>query len=85
MEMSAAKMAAGEVGVPAAMSTSMSACMSTSMSTSVPASVASAGGRKGWGKRRRSADGCGDGDSDHGLSRHGGVILSGHQSTRARC
>jgi hypothetical protein len=66
----------------------MAAAMSTSVATAMPASVAtatSAGGRKGWGKGYRSADGCGGGDSDHGLSRHGGVILSGHQSTRARC
>jgi len=95
--MSAAMVSAGDVGVAAtptaaaateasmasvsaAMSTSMSAAMSTSMATSMAAAT-SAGGRKRWGKGDCSAEGCGGGDSDHGLSRHWGVILSGYPST----
>jgi hypothetical protein len=67
-----------------ATSTSMSAAMSTSMAASMPtpmAAATSAGGRKRWGKGDCSAEGCGGGDSDHGLSRHWGVILSGYPST----
>jgi len=95
--MSAAMVSAGDVGVAAAptaaaateasmtsvsaaMSTSMAAAMSTSMPTPMAAAT-SAGGRKRWGKGDCSAEGCGGGDSDHGLSRHWGVILSGYPST----
>jgi len=62
------------------MTTSVSATMTTSMSTPMAAAT-SAGGRKRWGKGDCSAEGCGRGDGDHGLSRHGGVILSGYPST----
>ena len=85
---------AGDMGVAAAptaaaaseagMSTSVSATMAAAMPTSVPAPMAaatSAGGCKRWGKGDGSAEGCGNGDSDHSLSRHGGVILSGYPST----
>ena len=70
--------------VSAAMSTSMAAAMSTSMPTPMAAPMAaatSAGGCKRWGKGDGSPEGCGSGDSDHSLSRHGGVILSGYPST----
>jgi hypothetical protein len=93
-KVSAAKVFAGDMGVSAAptaaaatetsMSTSVSAAMAAAVPTSVPTSMAaatSAGGRKRWGKGDCSAEGCGSGDSDHGLSRHGGVILSGYPST----
>jgi len=76
--------AAMSTSMAAAMSTSMAAAMSTSMSASMPtpmAAATSAGGRKRWGKGDCSAEGCGGGDSDHGLSRHWGVILSGYPST----
>jgi hypothetical protein len=91
--MSAAMVSAGDVGVAAtptaaaateASMTSVSAAMSTSMSASMPtpmAAATSAGGHKRWGKGDCSAEGCGGGDSDHGLSRHWGVILSGYPST----
>jgi hypothetical protein len=70
--------AAAEAG----MSTSVSASMAAAMSTSTPmAAATSAGGCKRWGKGNCSPEGCGSGDSDHGLSRHGGVILSGYPST----
>jgi len=95
--MSAAMVSAGDVGVAAtptaaaateasmtsvsaAMSTSMAAAMSTSMPTPMAAAT-SAGGHKRWGKGDCSAECCGGGDSDHGLSRHWGVILSGYPST----
>ena len=93
MEMSAAKVSAGDMGVAAAPTaaaaaeamscrTSVSATMATAMSTSTPmAAATSAGGCKRWGKGNCSPEGCGSGDSDHGLSRHGGVILSGYPST----
>jgi hypothetical protein len=97
MEMSAAMVSAGDMGVAAAptaaaaaeaMSTSVSATMSTSMATAMAASVSttmaaatSAGGCKRWSKGDGSPEGCGNGDSDHSLSRHGGVILSGYPST----
>jgi N-methylhydantoinase B/oxoprolinase/acetone carboxylase alpha subunit len=90
----AAKVSAGEVRVaaaPAAAAPAEADAMPTAMSASVPATMSttmaaatSAGGRKRWGESECSADGCGGGDSDHGLSRHGGVILSGHPSTRTR-
>jgi len=76
----AAATEASMTSVSAAMSTSMAAAMSTSMPTSMAAAT-SAGGRKRWGKGDGSAEGCGGGDSDHGLSRHWGVILSGYPST----
>ena len=89
--MSAAIVSAGDMGVAAAptaaaaseagMSTSVSATMATAMSTSVSTAMAaatSAGGRKRWGKGDGSAERCGRDDSDHTLSRHGGVILSGY-------
>jgi len=91
--MSAAMVSAGDVGVAAtptaaaateASMTSVSAAMSTSMSASMPtpmAAATSAGGHKRWGKGDCSAECCGGGDSDHGLSRHWGVILSGYPST----
>jgi hypothetical protein len=90
-------MAAGDMGVAAAptaaaateamstpVSTSVSATMAAAMSTSMSSPMAaatSAGGRKRWGKGDGSPEGCGNGDSDHSLSRHGGVILSGYPST----
>jgi hypothetical protein len=91
-KVSAAKVSAGDMGVAAAptaaaateasMSTSVSAAMAAAMSTSTPmAAATSAGGCKRWGKGDGSPEGCGSGDSDHGLSRHGGVILSGYAST----
>jgi hypothetical protein len=96
-KVSAAEVSAGDVGVSAAptaaaateagmstMSTvsTVAAAMAAAMSTSTPmAAATSAGGRKRWGKGDCSAEGCGSGDSDHGLSRHGGVILSGYPST----
>jgi hypothetical protein len=58
------------------MATPMSAPMSTSMTAAT-----SAGGCKRWGKGDGSPEGCGSGDSDQSLSRHGGVILSGYPST----
>jgi ribosomal protein L4 len=89
--MSAAMVSAGDMGVAATptaaaaseagMSTSVSATMATAMSTSVSTAMAaatSAGGRKRWGKGDGSAERCGRDDSDHTLSRHGGVILSGY-------
>jgi len=91
--MSAAMVSAGDVGLAAtptaaaateASMTSVSAAMSTSMSASMPtpmAAATSAGGHKRWGKGDCSAECCGGGDSDHGLSRHWGVILSGYPST----
>jgi hypothetical protein len=94
VEMSAAMVSAGDMGVAAAptaaaateasmstsVSTSVSATMATPMSTSMAAAT-SAGGCKRWGKGDGSPEGCGSGDSDHSLSRHGGVILSGYPST----
>jgi hypothetical protein len=80
----AAATEASMTSVSAAMSTSMAAAMSTSMPTPMAAPMAaatSAGGRKRWGKGDCSPEGCGGGDSDHGLSRHWGVILSGYPST----
>ena len=78
---------AGDMGVAAAptaaaaseagMSTSVSATMAAAMSTPMAAAT-SAGGRKRWGKGDGSAERCGRDDSDHTLSRHGGVILSGY-------
>ena len=70
MVVSAAEVPAGEMGVssaPAAAASAMAAgkamaaAMSTSVAPAMPAAVASAtsaGGRKGWGKGYRSADGC---------------------------
>ena len=101
VEMSAAMVSAGDMGVAAAptaaaateasmtsVSAAMSTSMATSMSTSMPTSMAaplaaatSAGGCKRWGESDGSAEGCGGGDRDQSLSRHGGVILSGHPST----
>jgi len=80
----AAATEASMTSVSAAMSTSMAAAMSTSMPTPMPtpmAAATSAGGHQRWGKGDCSAEGCGGGDSDHGLSRHWGVILSGYPST----
>ena len=90
-KVSAAKVSAGDMGVAAApaaaaatkagMSTSVSATMAAVMATAMSAAVAaatSAGGRKRWGKGDGSAERCGRDDSDHTLSRHGGVILSGY-------
>jgi hypothetical protein len=92
--MSAAMVSAGDMGVAAAptaaaateasMSTSVSATMAAAMATPMSTSMAaatSAGGCKRWGKGDGSPEGCGSGDSDHSLSRHGGVILSGYPST----
>jgi len=89
--MSAAMVSACDMGVAAAptaaaaseagMSTSVSATMAAAMATAMSAAVAaatSAGGRKRWGKGDGSAERCGRDDSDHTLSRHGGVILSGY-------
>src|SRR6185436_14049268 len=75
--------AAMSTSVSAAMSTSMAAAMSTSMPTPMAAPMAaatSAGGCKRWGESDGSAEGCGGGDGDQSLSRHGGVILSGYPS-----
>jgi hypothetical protein len=79
MGVSAAPTAAA--ATEAGMSASVSAAMAASMAASTMAAATSAGGRKRWGKGDCSAEGCGRGDSDHGLSRHGGVILSGYAST----
>src|SRR6478609_9691694 len=81
VEMSAAMVSAGDMGVAAAPTAAAAteASMSTSMSTSMAAAT-SAGGCKRWGKGDGSPEGCGSGDSDHSLSRHGGVILSGYPS-----
>jgi hypothetical protein len=74
--------AATEASMSTSVSTSVSAAMAAAMSTSTPmAAATSAGGCKRWGKGDGSPEGCGSGDSDHGLSRHGGVILSGYAST----
>jgi hypothetical protein len=74
--MSAAMVSAGDMGVAAAPTAAAATPMSTSM-----AAATSAGGCKRWGKGDGSPEGCGSGDSDHSLSRHGGVILSGYPST----
>jgi hypothetical protein len=74
--------AATEASMSTSVSASVSAAMAAAMSTSTPmAAATSAGGCKRWGKGDGSPEGCGSGDSDHGLSRHGGVILSGYAST----
>jgi len=77
--MSAAMVSAGDMGVAAAPTAAAAseAGMSTSVSTAMAAAT-SAGGRKRWGKGDGSAERCGRDDSDHTLSRHGGVILSGY-------
>jgi hypothetical protein len=89
MEMSAAEVSAGDMSVAAAptaaaateaMTASVSATMAAAMPTPMSASVAaatSAGGCKRWGEGDGSPEGCGGGDGDQSLSRHGGVILSG--------
>jgi hypothetical protein len=89
-EVSAAKVSTGDMGVSAAptaaaateasMSSSVSATMAAAVATSMAAAT-SAGGRERWGKGDSSAERCGSGDSDHGPSRHWGVILSGYPST----
>jgi len=81
--MSAAMVSACDMGVAAAPTAAAAseAGMSTSVSATMAAAVAaatSAGGRKRWGKGDGSAERCGRDDSDHTLSRHGGVILSGY-------
>jgi hypothetical protein len=60
--------------VSAAMSTSVAAAMAASMSTTMAAAT-SAGGCKRWSKGDGSPEGCGGGDGDQSLARHGGVIL----------
>src|ERR1700759_4816871 len=82
-KVSAAEVSAGDVGVSAAPTaaaateagmspvSTVAAAMAAAMSTSTPmAAATSAGGRKRWGKGDCSAEGCGSGDSDHGLLRH---------------
>jgi hypothetical protein len=86
--MSAAMVSAGDMGVAAAptaaaateaMTASVSAAMATSMATAMPttpvAAATSAGGCKRWSKGDGSPEGCGSGDGDQSLARHGGVIL----------
>ena len=73
--------AASEAGMSTSVSATMAATMAAAMATAMSAAVAaatSAGGRKRWGKGDGSAERCGRDDSDHTLSRHGGVILSGY-------
>jgi hypothetical protein len=77
----AAATEAMSTSVSAAMSTSMAAAMSTSMPTTPMAAATSAGGCKRWSKGDGSPEGCGSGNGDQSLSRHGGVILSGYPST----
>ena len=76
--------AATEASMSTSVSTSVSATMAAAMATPMSTSMAAAttaGGCKRWGKGDGSPEGCGSGDSDHSLSRHGGVILSGYPST----
>ena len=94
VEMSAAMVSAGDMGVAAAptaaaateamstsvsatMATSMAAAMSTSMPTTPMAAATSAGGCKRWSKGDGSPEGCGGGDGDQSLARHGGVQVKG--------